>query len=88
MLSVQKFDGRLRLDPFVVGAAFEHTRAETRVAGAAVGGPSPGQIAQSHALSPHTVRSQFSSIFAQTGTTRRAQLIMLSGLPLAALSLR
>jgi DNA-binding CsgD family transcriptional regulator/PAS domain-containing protein len=76
----------LELDPFVVAAAYDMTPAEARVAVAAARGAAPDDIARLHGVSTHTVRSQLTSIFRKTGTSRQAELVsQLAALPAATL---
>ena len=74
---------RLELDPFMVAAAFDLTPGEARVAVAAAAGFTAESIALQNNVSVHTVRSQFSAIFAKTGADRQADLVsLLADLPM------
>lgn len=59
----------------ILRAVFGLTPAECRVA--LLDGKSPREIAELLALSPNTVKSQVSTIYAKTGTFRHAQLVRL-----------
>lgn len=56
---------------------FELSEAEARVAAGIAQGLSPQQIADSHFLSVHTVRTQLKSTFQKTGTIRQSELAKL-----------
>ncbi|WP_417215868.1 helix-turn-helix transcriptional regulator [Alcanivorax sp.] len=56
---------------------FELSEAEARVAAGIAQGLSPQQIADSHFLSVHTVRTQLKSTFQKTATMRQAELAKL-----------
>jgi DNA-binding CsgD family transcriptional regulator/PAS domain-containing protein len=86
MLLFHQPDARLELDPFIVAAAYDLTPAEARVAVAAARGEAPEDIAGLHCLSIHTVRSQLSTVFQKTGSSRQAELVSaLAALPTAAM---
>ena len=88
MLLLHQPGQRVELDPFVVAAAFDMTPGESRVAVAMARGMSLEQIAQRHAVSINTVRTQLQAILDKTGTTRQAELVsLLAALPMAALGL-
>ena len=56
---------------------FDLSEAEARVAAGIAQGQSPQQIADSHFLSVHTVRTQLKSTFQKTGTMRQSELAKL-----------
>ncbi|MET3469531.1 DNA-binding CsgD family transcriptional regulator [Novosphingobium sp. 1529] len=61
----------------LIRALFDLTPAEARVARAVAQGLSPTDIAQRHAASPATVRTQLKHVFAKTGVTRQSELAVL-----------
>ena len=61
----------------ILRAVFGLTPAECRVALLLGDGKSPQEIAELLALSPNTVKSQVSTIYTKTGTSRHAQLVRL-----------
>ena len=65
------------LDPIYLGALFDLTPAEVRVATALVAGRKLTDIALAHRTSIETIRSQLKSIYAKTDTHRQAQLLEL-----------
>ena len=88
MLLLHEPGHRVELDPFVVAAAFDMTPGESRGAVAMAQGKSLEPIAQRHAVTINTVRSQLQTILDKTGTTRQAELVsLLAALPMAALRL-
>lgn len=66
-----------RLDPFVVGYAYNLTPAESRVAVGVAEGSTLEVIAQKHRTSLLTVRSQLKSACAKIGVSRQAELTKL-----------
>lgn len=71
----------------ILRAVFGLTPAECRLALLLGDGKSPRMIAELLALSPNTVKSQVSTIYAKTGTSSHAQLVrLLSRLPGSAFS--
>ncbi|MDB5817083.1 MAG: transcriptional regulator, LuxR family [Rhizobacter sp.] len=78
---------RLRLDPFVVAAAFNLTPGEARIAVAVARGATADDMARDHGVSVNTVRTQLKSVFGKTGTTRQADLVsMMAGLSMVDLA--
>lgn len=66
----------------ILGALFDLTPSEARVANAISDGSSLEQIAALHAVSVATVRTQLKSVFQKTGTHRQGELAaLLAGLP-------
>jgi len=63
--------------PTILGALFDLTPAEARLAEGLLSGDALSAIARHHGVSITTVRTQLSSIFAKTGTSRQAQLVAL-----------
>ncbi|MCQ9375252.1 helix-turn-helix transcriptional regulator [Methyloversatilis sp. XJ19-13] len=68
---------RLQLDPFMVGAAFDLTPAESQLAVGIARGMSVNEVAIARGVSIETVRSQVKSIFAKTGTSQQSDLVSL-----------
>ncbi|MBI3147078.1 MAG: helix-turn-helix transcriptional regulator [Betaproteobacteria bacterium] len=60
-----------------VAASYHLTPAETRLARGLVEGLSAKDLAERHAISVHTVRSQLRAIFDKTGVRRQAELVAL-----------
>ncbi|CAG0999418.1 hypothetical protein BURK2_02893 [Burkholderiales bacterium] len=60
-----------------VAASYHLTPAETRLARGLVEGLSIKDLAERHALSVHTVRSQLRAVFEKTGVRRQAELVAL-----------
>ena len=77
MLTLFSTDADARSDHYLIASAFGLTPAEARVAAAAAKGWTDMQVAQSAGTSAATVRTQIRSIYAKTGTERRADLVRL-----------
>ena len=65
-------------DPQFIGALFELTPAEARLASLLAAGHDLKQIAKMQNLSLHTVRTQLHSVMEKTGTRRQADLVQLT----------
>ncbi|MGH9805895.1 MAG: helix-turn-helix transcriptional regulator [Terriglobia bacterium] len=65
------------LDPVFLGALFDLTPAEVRVATALVQGRDLKDVAKAQRISIETIRSQLKSIYGKTDTHRQAQLVEL-----------
>lgn len=68
---------RFQLDPFMVGAAFDLTPAESHLAVGLARGMSVNEVANARGVSTEPVRSQVKSIFAKTGTSQQSDLVSL-----------
>lgn len=86
MLMIHDPSSRVSIDPFLVGASYDLTPGEARVAVALAEGTSPEDIAKTYKVSITTVRSQLKAVFCKTATTRQAELVsMLASLSMAVL---
>jgi len=79
MLMIHDCNQSVCPDPYVLGAAFDFTPTEARVASALVEGLSPKEIAQRHGVSLNTVQTQVRSVLNKVGTNRTAELVSLLG---------
>jgi DNA-binding CsgD family transcriptional regulator len=63
----------------ILAGLFDLTPAEARVAKELVAGRTVTEIADSNGLADSTVRNQLRAVFAKTGATRQAELVLLCG---------
>ncbi len=75
MLTVVPLGHAGAVDPVFLGALFDLTPAEARLAIALMAGKDLSEIASERRLSVQTVRSQLRSLFGKTGTRRQAELV-------------
>ena len=77
LVTVYPVTPHTQLDPFLLGAAFDLTPAESRVAAAVAEGLTDEQVAERMRTAPSTVRTHVNNVYAKTGVSRRAELAML-----------
>jgi DNA-binding CsgD family transcriptional regulator len=63
----------------IIGALFDLTEAEARVAREIAAGSSPDEIAGHSGVSVGTIRNQLKAVFAKTGSSRQCDLALLIG---------
>ncbi|MGA0531769.1 helix-turn-helix transcriptional regulator [Hansschlegelia sp. KR7-227] len=79
LLAAQPLGMRGAPDATLLGGLFDLTPAESRVVRGLLEGKTLADIATGLGLSPTTVRNQLGSIFAKTGVSRQAELVLLCG---------